>query len=86
MTGNPSFARLTFDAMPASDRENLAKITHWLEPGYKRKPGEHLVGYEYYALIVHGVLIFDYVDEARGREIKVTDLGRAVLHYIEGGL
>ncbi len=86
MTEKPSTARLTFDAMPAADRENLAKLNHWLEPGYKRKPGEHLVGYEYYALIDRGVVKFDYVDEARGREIKVTDLGRAVLHYIEGGL
>ncbi len=86
MTENPSFARLTFDAMPASDRENLAKITHWLYPGYKRRPGEHLIGPEYQALIDHGVVIFDYVDEAHGRDLKITDLGRAVLYYIEGGL
>ncbi len=86
MTGQPSFARLTFDAMPASDRENLAKINYWLEPGYRRKPGEHLSGPEYCALIDRGVTSLDYVDAARGRELKITDLGRGVLHYIEGGL
>ncbi len=86
MTEKPSTARLTFDAMPSADRENLAKLNHWLYPGYKRKPGEHLFGHEYYALIDHGVISFGYVDAARGRELKITNLGRSVLYYIEGGL
>ncbi len=86
MTEKPSTARQTFEAMPLADRENLAKLKHWLYPGYKRKPGEHLFGPEYYALIDRGVISVGYVDAARGRELKITNLGRAVLHYIKGWL
>ncbi len=79
-------ARETFDSMTAEQRQNLAKLAHWLDPAYRRKKGEHLIGPEYQALIDIGVVSFSYVDAARGTEVTISDLGRAVLRHFEGGL
>ena len=76
----------TFDAMSVVERRNLARLSYWLQPDYHRNPGEHLIGPEYEALRQRGVIDSPFKSAAEGKPVRITDLGRAVLHFIEGGL
>ena len=78
-------ARQIFDAMPAAERRNLTRLGVWFEPGYRRKWGEHLVGPEYGALRMRGVISDVHISVMEGKKVVITDLGRAVLHFIEAG-
>ncbi len=81
-----TYTHQTFDAMTPEQRRNLVRLAYWLDPVYRRQKGEHLIGPEYQALIDIGVVNFSYTDAARGHEVTISDLGRAVLRHIEGGL
>ena len=76
-------ARQTFDAMPPAERRNLTRLGVWFEPGYRRLWGEHLVGPEYEALRLRGVIASSHISVMEGSKIVITDSGRAVLHFID---
>lgn len=72
-------ARQTFDAMPAIERWNLACLGYWLSPDRERQEGGHLLGPEYEALRLRGVIDNSTVSVAEGKPVRLTDLGSAVL-------
>ena len=76
-------ARQIFDAMPPAERRNLTRLGVWFEPGYRRLFGEHLIGPEYEVLRLRGVITSVHVSTMEGSKVVITDLGRAVLHFIE---
>lgn len=78
-------AREVFDAMPPNERHNLARLSWWFRSDYTRKDDEHLLGPEYESLRIRGVITNEFVSVEEGRPVRITDLGRAVLRYIEGG-
>ena len=78
-------AEMVFDAMPQADRHNLCRLNYWLTAEVKRRPRDHLLGPEYEALHKRGVIDTLLVNHAAGKVIQITDLGRAVLGYIEDG-
>lgn len=65
-------------ALDDEDLENLRNLARWLEPGYVRQPGEHLIGPEFERLKAHGLVRLTEPSE-RGREIEITEEGRRVL-------
>ena len=77
--------RETYDAMTAEDRRNLVALDRWLDPHRERQDGEYLIGPEYTRLRMAGVIAAPFMSAAEGKPVVITDLGRAVLPYIEGG-
>lgn len=66
------------------DLENLRNLARWLEPGYEREAGEHLIGPQYERLMKQGLIRALAPgdagwDPAMGRVIAITAKGREVL-------